>query len=140
IKDNLFKAKKSYFNDIAIISKEGLFIQYYPEVEFTVEHLVIELHALLKRLHGKSVKDNETIADIDQTGSIFTSFKNELIHAIKVVHYKYDAYKYDIKQSKFVRSKNKYLNNIAKTKKTEPSINRKSIEVTTAELDALGVY
>src|SRR5699024_11251287 len=54
IKDNLFKAKKSYFNDLAIISKEGLFIQYCPEVEFTVENLEFELHALLKRLHGKS--------------------------------------------------------------------------------------
>src|SRR5699024_2644017 len=140
IKDNLFKAKKAYFNDLAIISKEGLFIQYFPEVEFTVEHLEFELHALLKRLHGKSVKDNETIADMDKTGYIFTSFKNVFINAYNVFHDKHDAYKHDLKQSKFVRSKNKYLNNIAKTKKTEPSINRKSIEVTTAELDALGVY
>src|SRR5699024_8869857 len=132
IKDNLFKAKKAYFNDLEIISKEGLFIQYYPEVEFTVEHLEFELHALLKRLHGKSVKDNETIADMDKTGYIFTSFKNVFINAYNVFHDKHDAYKHDLKQSKFVRSKNKYLNNIAKTKKTEPSINRKSIEVTTA--------
>src|SRR5699024_10704745 len=140
IKDNLFKAKKSYFNDLAIITKEGLFIQYCPEVEFTVEKLEFELHALLKRLHGRSVKDDDIIADIDKTVYIFASFKNVFINAYNDFHDEHDAYKHDLKQSKFVRSKNKKLNSIVKTKNTDPSINRKSIEVTTAELDALGVY
>src|SRR5699024_3283429 len=140
IKDNLFKAKKAYFNDLAIISKEGLYIQYFPGDELTVEQLEIELHALLKSSHGKSGRDNETMADMDKNGYIFTSSKNVFINAYNHFHHKHDAYKQDLKQSKFVRRKNKNLNNIAKTKKVESSINRKSIEVTTAELDALGVY
>src|SRR5699024_9804861 len=140
IKDNLFKDNRSYLHDLVSISKVGLFIQYFPGVEFTVEHLEFELHALLKRLHGKSVKDYETIADMDKTGYIFTSFKNVFIHAYNDFHDKHDAYKHDLKQSKFVRRKNKNHNNIAKTKKVESSINRKSIEVTTCDLDEVGVY
>src|SRR5699024_6004240 len=42
ITHHLLKAKKCYYNDLAIITRAGLIIQYYPEVEFTVQHLDFE--------------------------------------------------------------------------------------------------
>ncbi len=138
IKDNLFKAKQSYLNDLSLISNYGLFIQCSEEQKYSVEDLEFELQKLLKRLHGKRIKDNETIKDMNNTGYIFTSFKNVFINAYNEFKNTKDAYKNDIKQAKFVRNKN--LKNIAPSNYSRPSVNTESFENITNELDALGVY
>jgi hypothetical protein len=138
IKDNLFKAKKAYFNNLKTIANNGLFIEYYSDVEFTVESLEDELHALLKRLHGKRVKDNERISDMNKTGYIFTSFKNVFISAYNDFYSASNKFNDDLKQAKFVFNNN--LKNVQENKKIEKPFNQKAFDEMTAELDALGVY
>lgn len=81
IKDNLFMAKKSYHNDLDIITTTGALVEREEQVEFSVEDLATELQSVFKRIHGKRTKDNESIKDLAATGFLFTCIKNVFIQA-----------------------------------------------------------
>lgn len=136
IKDNLFKAKKSYENNLKLMQQDGSFINHDEQTEFTVEDLEMELTSLMKRLHGKRIKDNESIKEMNDTGYIFSSIKSEFIKAYNDFYNTKDLFKSNLKWAKVLTKtkKNKFKNN---TKKQYQS---HKVTVNVDELDALGVY
>lgn len=136
IKDNLFKAKKSYENDLKFMTQEGSFIQHDEQTEFTVEDLEIELASLMKRLHGKRTKDIETIKEMTDTGYIFSSIKAEFVKAYDDFYNTKDLFKNNIKWAKkLAEMKEKQC---TKQTKNQYQSNKGTTDID--ELNALGVY
>lgn len=136
IKDNLFKAKKSYENDLKFMTQENSFIQHNDHTEFTVEDLEMDLTLLMQRLHGKRTKDNETIKEMTDTGYIFSSIKSEFINAYDDFYNTKDLFKTNLKWAK-------KLDEMSKNQCEKQTINPYQSSKGTNdidELDALGVY
>lgn len=136
LKDNLFKAKKSYENDLNFMTQEDSFIKHNEQTEFTVEDLEMDLILLMQRLHGKSNKDKETIKEMINTGYIFSSIKAEFIKAYDDFYNTKDLFKTNLKWAKKLDKMSKeqcvkQTNNLHQSNRVVNEID---------ELDALGVY
>lgn len=138
IKNDLFKGKAAYFNNLKIINQYGLFVQYSNDVEFSVETLEDELNRVLSRLNNKRNKSNESIEQLSNTGYILTSFKNVFINAYNDLKNDKKAFENDLKQSMTVFAQNFKKLNMKQSAKTNKSTI--SIAELNAELDELGVY
>lgn len=136
IKDDLFKAKKSYENDLNFMTQEGSFIKHDEQTEFTVEELEMNLTSLMKRLHGKRTKDNETIKEMTETGYILSSIKAEFIKAYNDFYNTKDLYKTNLKWAKKLAKMKK--KQCTKQPKKQYQSNKGTANID--ELNALGVY
>lgn len=136
IKDNLFKAKSSYKNNLDFMAQEGSLINHDEQTEFTVEDLEMDLAQLMKRLHGKRMKDNETIKEMNDTGYIFSSIKAEFIKAYNDFYNTKDLFETNLKWAKkFAKAKKKQS---AKQAKNQYQSLKSTYDP--EELNNLGVY
>ncbi|MBF0795260.1 replication initiator protein A [Mammaliicoccus lentus] len=136
IKDNLFKAKKSYENNLKLMTQKGSFIKHDKQTEFTVEDLEMDLTSLMKRLHGKRITDNESIQELNNTGYIFSSIKAEFIKAYNEFYNAEDLFKSNLKWAEALAATKKNKSN----NQTKKQYQSRKVSVDEAELDALGVY
>lgn len=141
IKDNLFTAKKSYFNDIDILTTKGTLIPRDILIEFSIEHLQVELRDVLKRIKGKSIKDKESVLEMSETGFLFTCIKNVFIQAYDDFYNSKNAFKYNLSYAKkFLENMKKIENKLQyQAKNNENNFYGKKVDATEAELDALGI-
>src|SRR5699024_3737469 len=129
IKDNLFTAKKSYFNDLDILTTKGTLIARDISIEFSVEHLQVELRDVLKRIKGKSIKDKESVLEMSETGFLFTCIKNVFIQAYDDFYNSKNAFKYNLSYAKkFLENMKKIENKLQyKAKNNENNLDQKRV-------------